>query len=302
MNARQLEIFHAVMRCGTITGAASFLGISQPAVSKAIQAAERKIGFRLFRPIRGRLYPTPEAERLLPEADRIMSDMSAFRRLAGEVRTGGAGLVRVAASSACASALLPRAAARFQSAHPNVRLSTHLLPAREVAAAVAAGEVEFGLALSPVQVPGLAVRSLGAAEMIFIAPERHALLKRPVVTPTDLQGEPLVSFGGETHFGQLLDRAFESVGARRETTLQVTMTLVAASYVQQGLGVAVVDGMASRLGLSGVGWRPFRPVVLLPVTLMVEATQPLSRHAAALVSAVEEVLGERDPASPSGRH
>jgi DNA-binding transcriptional LysR family regulator len=290
MNVRQLEIFHAVMRSGTLTGAATFLGISQPAVSKAIQAAERKVGFKLLRPIRGRLYPTPEAERLLPDADRIMSEMSAFQRLTSEVRTGGAGLVRVAASSTSAATLLPRATEYFQRTHPGVRISSHMLPARGVAAAVAAGEVDFGLALSPVQLPGLAFRTLGASEMVFIAQAGHKLLERESVSSTDIVGHPLVSFGGETHFGRLLDEAFDRVGIRREVTLQVTMSIIAASYVQQGLGVAVVDRMIANLGLAGIGWRPFRPTILLPVTLMTDGTQPLSRYAGGLVGAVEQVL------------
>jgi DNA-binding transcriptional LysR family regulator len=292
MNARQLEIFHAVMRSGTITGAASFLGISQPAVSKAMQAMERKLGFALLRPVKGRLYPTPEAERLLPDADRIMAEMSAFQRLTGEVRTGGAGLVRVAASSASATALLPLATARFRRVHPTVRISSHMLPARGVAEAVAAGMVEFGLALSPVQFPGLAVRTLGAAEMVCIAPLGHPLLRRETVSPTDIARYPLISFGGETHFGRLLDQAFDGAGAKREVTLQVTMSVVAACYVQQGVGVAVVDNFILPLGLPGIGWRPFRPAVLLPVTLMTEGTHSLSRHSGALVSAVERALAE----------
>lgn len=301
MNARQLEIFHAVMRSGTLTGAAAFLGISQPAVSKAIQLAERKLGFRLMRPIRGRLYPTPEAERLLPDADRIMRDISAFQRLTGEIRTGGAGLVRVAASSTSATALLPMAAERFRKAHPGVRISSHLLPAREVAAAVAAGEADFGLALSPVQVPGLAVRSLGAPEMICIAPLGHPLLERPSVTPADLAPHPLISFGSDTHFGQILDQAFESAGRKRETALQVTMSVVAACHVQQGAGVAIVDSFIRHLGLAGLGWRPFRPTVRLPVTLMTEERHPLSRLSAALVQAVQKVLDEDQKALSRSR-
>jgi DNA-binding transcriptional LysR family regulator len=292
MNARQLEIFHAVMRSGTLTGAAAFLGISQPAVSKAMQLAERKLGFRLMRPIKGRLYPTPEAERLLPDADRIMRDLSAFQRLTGEVRTGGAGLVRVASSSTSATALLPMAAERFRKTHPAVRISSHLLPAREVAHAVAAGEVDFGLALSPVQLPGLSVRSLGAPEMICIAPQGHPLLERPNVTPADLAQHPLISFGAETYFGQLLDQAFEGAGMKRETTLQVTMSVVAACHVQQGAGVAVVDSFIRHLGLAGLGWRPFRPTIRLPVTLMTEERHPLSRLSAELVQAVQKVLDE----------
>ena len=290
MNARQLEIFHAVMRSGTITGAASFLGISQPAVSKAMRAIEQSLGFKLLRPIKGRLYPTPEAQRLLPDADRIMSELSAFERLTGEVKTGGAALVRVVASSSSATALLPAAAATFQKANPAVRLSSHLLPAREVAEAVAAGEADFGLTLSPVQLPGLTVRTLGAAEMVFIAPHGHPLLERETITPGDLASYPLISFGRETHFGQLLDQAFESAGARRQIGLQVTMSLVAACYVQRGLGVALVDSFALNIGLAGLGWRPFTPTVVLPVTLMSQGNHLLSRHANGLMSSIEKVL------------
>jgi DNA-binding transcriptional LysR family regulator len=292
MNARQLEIFHAVMRSGTVTGAAAFLGISQPAVSKAIHLAERRLGFRLLRPIKGRLYPTPEAERLLPDADRIIRDIAAFQRLTGEVKAGGAGLVRVAASSTSATALMPMAAARFRRTHPSVRISSHLLPARNVAEAVIAGEVDFGLALSPVQLPGLAVRSLGAPRMICVAPKDHPLLDRAAVTPADLAHHPLISFGAETYFGQMLDQAFEAAGLKREIELQVTMSIVAASHVLHSGGVAVVDSFIRHLGLAGLGWRPFRPVLRLPVTLMTQAHHPLSRLSAALVDTVEQVLEE----------
>ncbi len=290
MNARQLEIFHAVMRSGTITGAASFLGISQPAVSKAMRAIERRLGFKLLRPVKGRLYPTPEAQRLLPDADRIMSELSAFERLTGEVKTGGTGLVRVVASSSSATALLPAAAASFQKANPAVCISSHLLPARGVAEAVAAGEADFGLALSPVQLPGLTVRTLGAAEMVFIAPHGHPMLERETITPTDLAQCPLVSFGSETHFGQLLDQAFERSGVRRQIGLQVTMSIVAACYVHRGLGVALVDSFTLNAGLAGLGWRPFKPTIVLPVTLMSQGDHLLSRHADDLVSGIEKIL------------
>jgi DNA-binding transcriptional LysR family regulator len=290
MNARQLEIFHAVMRSGTITGAASFLGISQPAVSKAMRAIERRLGFKLLRPVKGRLYPTPEAQRLLPDADRIMGELSAFERLTGEVKTGGTGLVRVVASSSSATALLPAAAASFQKANPAVRISSHLLPARGVAEAVTAGEADFGLALSPVQLPGLTVRTLGAAEMVFIAPHGHPMLEREAITPTDLAQSPLVSFGRETHFGQLLDQAFERAGVRRQIGLQVTMSIVAACYVQRGLGVALVDSFTLNAGLAGLGWRPFKPTIVLPVTLMSQGDHLLSRHADDLVSSIEKIL------------
>ncbi len=290
MNARQLEIFHAVMRCRTVTEAARFLGISQPAVSKAVRAAERELGFRLLRLVKGRLYPTPEAETLMGDADRVMRELGSFQRLVTEVRAGRVGTLRLAASSSLGTAMIPRALARFREAWPGLRVSTHLLPAAGVAELVAMREVDFGVTHSPTHAAGTAVRSLTQTEMICIAPPGHPLLAVPVVTPAEIAAHTLISYGSDTHFGRLLDQAFEEAGVKREVAIQVTMSLVAACFVQTGAGVAVVDSFMRHLGFPGVEWRPFRPRVLLPVSLVVADTQPVSRPAAAFVALLQKAL------------
>lgn len=45
MKLRHLEIFYAVMTCGSLSRAAESLNISQPAASKALKSAELKLGF-----------------------------------------------------------------------------------------------------------------------------------------------------------------------------------------------------------------------------------------------------------------
>lgn len=300
MNARQLEIFHAVMHCRTITEAARFLKISQPAVSKAIRVAEQQLGFRLLRSVKGRLYPTPEAESLLVDANRIMRDLAGFQRLTAEMRTGRAGLLRFAASSSLGMSMIPAALARFRQQQPGVRISSHLVTAAAAAELVTEGRVDFGVTLSPVHAPATTIRSLAATEMICIMPEGHALQKLPEIHPTDLLSYPLISFGSETHFGRLLDEAFAKEGVSREVTMQVTMSLVAASYVQRGAGVAIVDSLGRNLMLPGIGWRPFRPRVLLPVNLVTSATQPLSRFAGIFIGLLQEAL-EADRRAMDGR-
>ena len=61
MRARQLEVFTAVMRVGTVTGAAQSLNISQPALSQILLHCEDELGFKLFDREKGRLRPTAEA-------------------------------------------------------------------------------------------------------------------------------------------------------------------------------------------------------------------------------------------------
>jgi hypothetical protein len=64
---RELEVFRRVMELGTITAAAEVLHISQPAVSRTLQQAERRLGFPLFLRRKKRLLATAEAQSLFPE-------------------------------------------------------------------------------------------------------------------------------------------------------------------------------------------------------------------------------------------
>ena len=173
-----------------------------------------------------------------------------------------------------------------------MRISSHLLPARDAAEAVLAGQADLGLCLSPVPIPGLAVRSLPGPRMIVIAPLGHPLLRRRVVRPADVAPHPLVSFGPETHFGQILDQTFAEAGLKRELTMQVTMSVSAACHVRAGAGVAIVDGFARRLGLEGLGWRPFEPVITLPVTMMTVENRAVPQLAGAFAQALATELEE----------
>ncbi|NKC05066.1 LysR family transcriptional regulator [Ochrobactrum haematophilum] len=48
MNIRQLEAFRAVMSCGSVSGAAQMLNVSQPAISQQIILLEQSCRFSLF--------------------------------------------------------------------------------------------------------------------------------------------------------------------------------------------------------------------------------------------------------------
>ncbi|NBO76272.1 MAG: LysR family transcriptional regulator, partial [Betaproteobacteria bacterium] len=75
MRLRHLEVFHAVMRAGTVSGAARLLHISQPAVSKVLQHAEAQLGLALFERVHGKFHPTPEARRLFAEVDKLHAEL-----------------------------------------------------------------------------------------------------------------------------------------------------------------------------------------------------------------------------------
>ena len=85
LNLRHVEVFHAIMRAGTITEAARVLNVTQPAVSAALKQLERRLGMNLFDRVGGRLQPTPEARALLPDVAEIFGRIGALRRFRRQV-------------------------------------------------------------------------------------------------------------------------------------------------------------------------------------------------------------------------
>ncbi len=80
MKLRHLEIFYAVMTCGSLSRAAEALNISQPAASKALKR-RNEAGFTLFQRVRGKLLPTSEAITLSKSAEHL-SGLDNLRLLA----------------------------------------------------------------------------------------------------------------------------------------------------------------------------------------------------------------------------
>ncbi|WP_291634202.1 LysR family transcriptional regulator, partial [Bosea sp. (in: a-proteobacteria)] len=77
---RELEILQAMIATRKTVAAAQMLGISQPAVSRALAALEAHVGRPLFMREGGRLVPTGDAFALEAEAQPIFD---ALERLAG---------------------------------------------------------------------------------------------------------------------------------------------------------------------------------------------------------------------------
>ena len=161
MRARQLEVFCAIMREGSLTSASKALNTSQPALSLLLRHAEQQLGFALFKRIKGRLVPTPEAQELYPEADRLIHDLEALRRRTNDLKTGRRGLVRMAASAPPAMSLVPRALASFRVRYPEIVVRSQIAPLDSLISMLTHGDVNLALCMSGEQFAGLHTENLG---------------------------------------------------------------------------------------------------------------------------------------------
>ncbi|WP_424136227.1 LysR family transcriptional regulator [Roseomonas chloroacetimidivorans] len=310
MNARQLEVFRAIMRSGTLTAAAQLLNVSQPAISKILRHLESQLGYHLFERAGGRLHATAEAQLLYADADRVFREIEAVRDLAVRIRERQVGLLRIGASAPPGFAVLPRALGAFQARHPGVKVVLRTLPAEELSEKILVGEVDLGLTLSTIRVPMVQAELLTTTPVIALLPAASPLALRPSVGPADLAGERLISYGSHADVGPLLDAAFEREGLVRQVHTEIAMAISALPLVQAGLGVALVDGMLPWESFPGVAARPFLPRVLMSLSLVTSGTRPASRFVRDIAEDIRAAVtgtngasakGAGGPTAPSGR-
>ena len=117
-----LQSFAAVVREGSLSGAARALGLSQPTVGRHIKALEQALGVELFlRAPRG-LVPTDAGLEMLEHA-RAMESAAARIHLAAEGRSGAvSGTVRITASVVVSHFVLPPVIARIRQALPEIQI------------------------------------------------------------------------------------------------------------------------------------------------------------------------------------
>ena len=108
MNYRQIECFRAVMYTGSMTLAAAQLHTSQPNVSRAIALLQRETQLNLFERVGQRVVPTPEAQALLKEVDRVYVGLQSIRAAADRIRTLGVEGLRIAVTPALGISPVPR--------------------------------------------------------------------------------------------------------------------------------------------------------------------------------------------------
>jgi DNA-binding transcriptional LysR family regulator len=119
--------FLAVVRIGSLSGAARSLGLTQPTLGRHIAALEESLGGKsLFTRSQDGLLPTDVARELLPHAEAMASAADALVRAASGQAHEVAGTIRLSASDIVGAEVLPAILAEFRDEYPRVSIELGL--------------------------------------------------------------------------------------------------------------------------------------------------------------------------------
>lgn len=244
MRSRDLEVYDAVMRAGSVSRAADLLQTSQPSVSRAIAALEQSCGFDLFDRIRGRLVPTREGRMLHAEVERSFSGLERLRQTARSIREMGEGTVRIASLSALGNTIAVKATAIFLRLHPNARVSLQIRTSSAVRDLVASGQVDIGLAADEVSTAGIEHQAFATPRAVCLVPAGHRLAARRKIGPKDLNQERFVALAMHDTARIALERLLRDADATLKIVAETPFSSTIASLVSEGAGIGLVNPLS----------------------------------------------------------
>jgi DNA-binding transcriptional LysR family regulator len=126
----QVLLVDAIVRTGSLTRAAGELGVSAPAISKALRTLEARLGMQLFDRVGRGVRPTRFGLEFAATAARIIEMSSGLERRARRISQGATGEVSLGAGAMALEAFVPDAISQLLLTAPDIRVEvrTGMLP------------------------------------------------------------------------------------------------------------------------------------------------------------------------------
>jgi DNA-binding transcriptional LysR family regulator len=272
----KLEYFIALARERHFARAAEELGISQPTLSAAIRQLEDQLGVSLV--VRGSRFQglTPEGQRVLEWARRIVGDARTMRQEMQAAKKGLSGHIRLAAIPT-ALAMVQQITAPFQEKHPDVTISVASCTSLQVLSQLENLEIDAGITY-------LENEPLGRVTSVPLYGERYHLVTavgapfsdRESVTWKEVSDLRLCLLTPDMQNRRIINQHFAEAGVTVKPTLESNSMIVLFSHMRTGRWASIMPlNAAQSFGFP-------EEVRAVPIT------EPDTRHVVGLIATHRE--------------
>ncbi len=247
MTLQQIRYLCEVARRGlSVSDAAAALHTSQPGISKQILALEGELGVQVFIRRGKRLVEiTPAGKRLVELGEKVLADAGNLKRAALDLQDEAVGEMVIATTHTQARYVLPKVIPVFLKRFPKVSLFIHQGNPMQVAAEVASGRADLGIATEYLDgVPELVTLPLYAWNRVVVAQKGHPILDKRKLTLADIAAYPLVSYDISMTGRGAVNQAFAAQGLSPTFVLSAMDSDVIKTYVELGIGIGLLAEMA----------------------------------------------------------
>jgi DNA-binding transcriptional LysR family regulator len=288
----KLEYLMALSRERHFGRAAETCGVTQPTLSAGIKQLEEQLGVLLVQ--RGSRFIgfTPEGERTLDWARRIVSDSRAMRQEITALKRGLTGRLKIAAIPT-ALAMVAAITTPYRARHPDVRFTILSQNSIQVLTQLENLEIDAGITY-------LDNEPLGRVSTVPLYQERYQLLtsadaplgNRERVTWTEVAKVPLCLLTPDMQNRRIIDELLRAAGGDPKPTLESNSVVVLFAHVRTGRWATIMPSkLAETLGLTDTlrAIPIVEPEAVHTIGLVVPAREPMTPLTAALVAQAKQV-------------
>ena len=293
----KLEFILALAREKHFGRAAEACGVTQPTLSAGVKQIEENFGVLLVN--RGSRFQsfTPEGERVLDWARRIVGDARAMREEVHALKRGLSGRLRIAAIPTTL-AMVEKLTTPYRARHPNVQFTIYSRNSLEILDLLENLEIDAGITY-------VENEPLGRVGTVPLYHERYRLLtssdaplgNRDSVTWAEVAQVPLCLLTPDMQNRRIIDRLLKSAGSEVRPTLESDSMILLYSHVRTGRWASVMPAkIADTLGLTDtIRAIPItQPEAVQTIGLVVPSREPMTPITAALVAEARRVAASLD--------
>ncbi len=264
MEFRVLRYFLTVAREGSITGAANFLHLTQPTLSRQLQELEKELGQKLLIRGKSKITLTPEGMMLRKRAEEIVDMVEKTEAEFKSINEIIGGDIYIGCGETDAMKYISEVMKELQSEYSGIKFHIHSGNAEDVTEKLDKGLLDFGILIQPIDLSkydnltipykdiwGVIMRNdspLASNETIKL----EDIIDKPIIASRQMSKKYSAKSGFLDWFGE----SFETLN------IVATYNLVynAVIMVESGIGYAVtLDKLINTLGNPGICFKPLSP-------------------------------------------
>jgi DNA-binding transcriptional LysR family regulator len=216
-------------------------------LSNQIKALEQSLGVRLFARTTRWVRLTPEGERFLRRAGRVLSDLDSALIEMSDPSAPPRGNVAFACIPTIAGHIFPRIINDFETQHPEIKITMVDQTTVEMERRIANREVDFGVGGSPRRKDELAFASIFSDPFVLVCRIDHAIARHRRIAIDKVLDLPFISLGKDSNVRQTIENYFALAGRTFEPRFELIHHYTVGAMVEAGLGIAFLPSQATAM-------------------------------------------------------
>ncbi len=251
MELRHMRLMRAVVRAGTLSGAATDLNLSQSALSHQLRELEKETQTPMFHRVNRKLVLSSAGKILLEASENILEALDqAQDRIRSEI-CGKQGSIRLSTYCYTCYHWLPGVLRVFEKDHAGIDIK--IFPEFTKNPQPGLLDNELDLVITNIQWDDdrVAFKELFWDEQLVLVPFDHPWACKEFISPADFAEENLILYCGPVEESVLYQKVLGPHKVRPKKIIEIQLTEAAVEMIKNGMGIKVMASWAIRPYLNG---------------------------------------------------